>query len=1077
MSADRVRPPSGMVGRDAVLAACGVAVDRARGGSGGLLLVAGEPGIGKTTVLSAVAELARERGCTVVWAACPEDDAVPAFWPIVRLLSETGCAGAASAADELRGGDPEVAGQHRFVLFDRVAGAVREAAADTPLVLVLDDLHWADPSSLRLLAFLVKQVRAARVLVLASYRDTDVRPGHPLLELLAEPGTSGETLTLPGLGTDDVATLLARAGGDGTRAEDGRSASGSRAAADSIREHTGGNPFFVLHVARLLEAEGHLATSRSALPLPVGVRAVLERRLARLSQPCHELLAIASVVGARFDVALLAEVSGTPATTVTDLLGESAAARLTQPVHRGAAHEFAHALVRATVASQSSAARTAELHGRMADALLRRHGDEEARLAAIAHHELNAGAERAAARGVDAAARAGRHAVAAQAFEQAGELFARAIAACPVREQVGHLLLELGDALLRSGDWEAAAVAFSDAADVARGLGRADLFAQAALGVGADTGGFEVRLGDRRQLAMLEEALRLLGTARPELRSRLLARRAVAATNVASPADRAAWSDEAVALARQAGDGRTLAGALSAWCDVQSGPGHVDERLRTAAEMLALADTSRDGEAALTARRFRVVALLELGSPEVHQEIEHFAVVAEALAQPLYRWYVPLFRGMQALLRGELDEAERLCAQAAALGVAAGSANAEMLSATQAAAVAVERGRLEQLVDVYAASLAEHEWMRSLPIALAMAPLIDLVRGRVEQARGRLHALAAERFAVVPVDSEWLSTLSAIALAVFRIEDPVSATALYEVLLPHAGRMVVDGIAASCLDPVDYVLGRLALVVGRPDVAAAHLRAARAQAQRLGAPLLDAHAAHALATALERSDREQARELRRRAEAVLRDAGAAPVLVLGAPPAGAPQPPDRGLESARTGVFRQEGASWVLGFDGCTVRLPDAKGLHDLRHLLARPGTPVPATALQAADAPATTHASRGMDVLDAQARAAYRRRLDDLDAEIADARAMADGERAARAGDERAFLLAELTAAVGLGGRSRRMGDDTDRARKAVTMRIRNAVSRISRVHAPLGRHLSLAVRTGVLCSYEPEHAVDWSV
>ncbi len=1059
----------GIVGRGEALAACDAALERAREGSGGLLLVAGEPGIGKTTVLQAAAVTARGQGFTVGWAACPEDDAAPAFWPVVRLLAATGHPAGVAAGDELRG-EHEDAEQHRFVLFDRVASALRQSAAERPLLLVLDDLHWADPSTLRLLAFLVKQLHTERVLVLASYRDTDVGVGHPMLQLLGEPGTSGETLTLRGLATGEVADLLARTAGGG-----------APAVAESIRHHTGGNPFFVLHVARLLEAEGRLGAAGAApLPLPVGVRAVLERRLARLSQSCHELLGSAAVIGARFDLSLLAQVSRLPASAVADLLAESTTARLTQPVDAGM-HEFTHALVRATVIAQHPTARRAQLHGRVADALVLRHGDDQERLTAIAHHELSAGAARAASRGVDAADRAGRLALSLRAFEQAAEHFARAIGACDSARRRGELLLALGDARLRSGDWDAALSAFLDAAAVGRALGDADLVARAALGVGADTGGFEVRLRDRQQLDLLEEALTMLGGDRLELRARLLARLSVASTNLAGPAEREAWSDEAVALAREVGEGRTLAYALSAWCDARSGPSYIEDRMAAAAEMLSAGEAAGDRETALMARRFRVVALLELGDPEVDEEIRRFAALADSLAQPLYGWYVPLFRGMRALLHGRLEEADVLCARAGALGAEAGSDNALMLSSTLAGAIGFERGQVEFLRDAFDSALETHEWMRDLPIAIAMAPFLDLCHGRPEQARARLRTLAAQRFASIPVDSEWLSTLAGLALPVLETGERFAAAALYDLLLPHAGRIIVDGIAASCVGPVDYLLGRFALLLGDREHAVSHLEAAAAQARRLSASLLEAQALHGLGTALVATDPGRGRALHREAEEVLRAAGSRSLLVFGLSlepvtdePVGARS--DRPPETRR-GTFRQEGRMWTLGYDGETVHLPDAKGLHDLRHLLSHPGTPVPATALHQAGSEPSGASGHGVDMLDDRARAEYRRRLDDLDDDITEALALGDPERAARAGEERDFLVAELSAAVGLGGRSRRMGDDTERARKAVTMRVRNAVVRIGGVHPRLGRHLSLTVRTGMLCSYEPEEPVEWVV
>ncbi|RYZ26912.1 MAG: hypothetical protein EOP01_08365, partial [Propionibacteriaceae bacterium] len=363
--------------------------------------------------------------------------------------------------------------------------------------------------------------------------------------------------------------------------------------------------------------------------------------------------------------------------------------------------------------------------------------------------------------------------------------------------------------------------------------------------------------------------------------------------------------------------------------------------------MLAVAESTGDRQVALTARRFRVVALLELGSP-------------------LYRWYVPLFHGMQALLRGDLDGAERLCAEAATLGAEAGSDNAQMLSGTLSAAIVMERGGVTALMAGFEAMLTEHAWMRELPIALALGTVIELVAGRPDQARAKLRLLAAGRFDVVPVDSEWLSTLSSINLSVLATEDVASAAVMHELLLPHAGRMIVDGIAAACLDPVDYLLGRLALLLGRRDEAVEHLEAAVALTRGLGAPLLEAHARHALGGALADVDPERSASLRRDAEEVLRAAGAAPSLLLGTWTPGAPGAATSGrVDARRSGVFRRDGALWELTFEGDTVRLADAKGLHDLCYLLAHPGLLVPASALRQAGEPQAGPGSRGVDLLD----------------------------------------------------------------------------------------------------------------
>lgn len=224
-----------MVGRGSVLAICGMALRRARTGQGSLLLVTGEPGIGKTTLLLAAAAEAREQGCAVAWAACPEEDAAPAFWPLVQLPVGDRPPGHENGSGRAqwrcpRNYEPE---QIRAVRSGRYCNSPRRGRAT--LAARADDLHWADASSVRLLGFLVKQMRTDPVLVLGSYRDTEIEAGHPLLEMLAEPGTSGETLMLSGLATDEVATLLSTAGEETPAI-----------VAQHIRDHTAGNPFFVV---------------------------------------------------------------------------------------------------------------------------------------------------------------------------------------------------------------------------------------------------------------------------------------------------------------------------------------------------------------------------------------------------------------------------------------------------------------------------------------------------------------------------------------------------------------------------------------------------------------------------------------------------------------------------------------------------------------------------------------------------------------------------------------------------------------------------------------------------------------
>jgi hypothetical protein len=274
----------------------------------------------------------------------------------------------------------------------------------------------------------------------------------------------------------------------------------------------------------------------------------------------------------------------------------------------------------------------------------------------------------------------------------------------------------------------------------------------------------------------------------------------------------------------------------------------------------------------------------------------------------------------------------------------------------------------------------------------------------------------------------WFPSIAAEAAA--RCGTSAQRRQLYERLLPLAGTHVVCGATVAYSGAVDHYLGLLAASLGEHSAAADHLTAAVAQHHQLGA------SAWAQLSALEQTRIGRA-----------------------APAAAAPN------------RFRREGAVWHITYRGKTIRMPDAKGLHDIAALLARPREPVPATQLAGLVAPAGA-----APVLDDQARAAYKARLTELDQDIDDATADSDLERAARAAAERDALIGELSRALGLGGRSRRLGDDSERARKAVTARIHHAIDHLQDYHPDLAAHLRAAIRTGTSCSYQPAEPVGWN-
>ncbi|HEV7652595.1 MAG TPA: AAA family ATPase [Actinophytocola sp.] len=1041
------------------------AVGSACAGAGGLVLVTGEPGIGKTRLLSELDQIASDAGARLVRGTCWEGDGAPAFWPWIQVLRaclrEGDPAGLArlDGVDEAlrlvaeRPADPGHADldQTRFPLFDAVATLLRVVAAGRPLVVVLDDLHWADLGSLRLLDFLARGLPGEPLLVAGGYRDAELAADSEAGGLLAGLAARAHMLALSGLDTEEVGVLLAATTG-ATPTED---------TAAAIRGRTAGNPLFVRELGRLLAARGRLSDVDIRGALPEGVRAVLRRRLARLSHSCHALLEVAAVVGADVGMDVLAAVAGSPLREVAERLDEAERARLVTPVEPGR-YAFGHDLVRDTLCAGLPSARRAELHGRIGAAL---EDLDPGAVAALAHHftEAAAGGADTADKAVDYSRRAGRLALDALAYEQAADHFQRAL---ELRRDPGariDLLLARGDALLRCGNLVTARADFTAAANVARAEHRPDDLARAALGFAAGLSGFEVRLWDATQIDLLEEALAALGDGYPVLRASTMARLSVSLSFVASPGRRVRLAEDAVALARQAGDEVALAQALAGHCDAIAGPAEVPVRLAEAGEIVAIAQRVRDRGLELLGRRLSVVALLETGdTAAADTEIAAFERVATAIRQPLYSWYVPLWRGMRAHLRGDLAEVRRCAGDAARVGAAAESRNARVLSIVLDNWAAVEEGELAvpfaEMVGELVDELPELApgGAGSLLDLFPCQPLTPAVTAAMDN--------IAELIPRFPVDSEWMSSMCFAAWSVVDAGHRGAAAVLYDVLSPHAHRFAVDGIAVGSHGCAARHLGALAHLLGRYEDAEEHFELALAANRRALSPLLVAHTRRQYgAMLIDRGgpeNAERAGELLRAALAGYREMGLVRAAEHTETLLGSVRSP--AVPAGADGTFRLDGDYWTVSYAGQTVRLKNVKGLRDIARLLANPGNEIHALDLVGAPAGADTG-----ELVDARARAEYRARLSELDSRIA------DGDE--QAADEREVLIAHLTAAYGLGGRPRRAGDPAERARATATWRIRDAIGRVERAHPALGRHLRASIRTGTYCCYLPEEPRAW--
>jgi len=859
---------------------------------------------------------------------------------------------------------------------------------------------------------------------------------HPARPLLAELAGQAELLELAGLSAGEVGQLIEKVCGEPP----------PTALAQAVHDRTAGNPFFTRQIARLLVAQGVPLDRALVGGVPPAVGDVLLRRLARLPRKVVDLLAAAAVIGGHVPIAMASAVVGLPAEDAVPLVESAVRAGVLERDEPGRVR-FSHDLFRDVLVSGLPTARRSALHLEVAG-LLEQHVGPAAPAAEIAYHRSMAWPLGERDRLIAALAEAGREATARTAFDEAAVHLRRAveIAGGHAAAEV-ELLCDYGDALRRAGHGEDAQAAWSAAAARARAVGDTARFARAAFGAHrVSTITDSSRSG---VIALLEEALAALDETNAAGRTERWLLSASLARELADGPDRdlpraVGLARDAVEGARAAGDAGTLAYALFALADVRWAPGSAAERLRIAGELAAAATAARETELVLEAHLCRLVALLELGEPSFTVELATFTRLAEQAAIPRYVYLARSRQATAASLTGPLEAADQLIDDAATYGERIGEPDTWGVQASQLAGLAYIR----------------HDWTRLSKLAAARGQALTPPEFTLHM-RAWLHLEAGDQAAATalvasipdwPTTYRWRHTamMTSDAELAAAVGDRHRCATRYEQLLPMAAEFAVVGAAVFTTGPVALQLGLLAAALGRWDDAAARLDDAAQRCDRLGAALLAARARTELARV--RTELTRVR-----------------------PPRDDPPPGDAGGN-----VFRRDGDTWTLAFGGRSVPLRDAKGLRDLAVLLAAPGREVAATELVAgvASAAAAGLAGLGADpVLDDRARAAYQTRLARLDEELAEADTHQDIERSARLAADRDALIDELTYAAGLGGRRRRLGDVTERARTTVTARIRDVIGRIERVHPELGRHLRASIVTGARCSYRPAETVRWSI
>ncbi|HXJ20760.1 MAG TPA: AAA family ATPase [Polyangia bacterium] len=1048
------------VGRERELAGLQAILEGAAGGRGGLAVLVGEPGIGKSRLAEEAAGRAAALGFRVGRGRAWESGA-PAYDLWTRALAAAGAPPPdASAATALEG---EAA---RFQLFRRVCDGLQGAALEAPVLLTLDDVHAADLSSLRLLEFVARELRGMRAALIITRRDLDPTLTPEVEATLARTAREGQVFALGRLPRADVGRLV--------REETPALAEELEAA---IWEATQGNPLFATELVRLLQQDPERARS-GEVPIPYSVRDIVRRRLAGIevagappSGPAvRELLEAASVFGPEVAEVELALTLRAPLVDLADAI--ELALRSGLLIRRsGQRLAFPHALMRDAIRRDVAGPRRGDLHRAAAAALERLDAGRTA--VEIAHHALAAGAD------ADLVARVSRAVeglVAAFADDDAALLLERAIGVLEAAGEAGgaaQLRVLLGETLIRRGDLAGGRAACARAASQARSDGDAVLLARAALAHAAAATQGET---DRATHALLDEALASLSHGPQALRVRVQARLAGSLQPAPDPAAAARAALDAVRAARALEDDRTLLDVLHSAGAAFGEAVFVPEVVDLWREAVRLAERLGDRAKLLRARLRLIFSLMETGDVSAADgHIDAFETDARATGQPRHRWPTPLLRSMRALQEGRFDAAEALAEEAGDLAtqsrdpMARGALLAHRFARLRAQARGAELIAFEpEFLTVVS------RWNDAAAYTDCMIAMIRAAAGDLETARRHL--------ARVPPDStpaRIRAAVGGLATIAVQVGDRAWAGRLYERLLPEEGRwytLMMGGFAVEAT--YARLLGGLAALLGHQAEADAHYAAALARAEEVGARpeqarILAAQAA-ALAARSSAAERARATPLAARARALASELGLADVLARTGPEPGAqsgpqtsPAAPAARVDTAAPLALVADGETWVLRAGPASLRLKDGRGVRYVARLIAEPEREI--HALDLAGAGGEADGGDAGEPLDAAAVAAYRRRLAELEEELREAEGWHDGARATRLRSEMEFLSAELSRALGLGGRNRRVGSAAERARVAVTRRIRDLIRRVAEQSPELGRHLEATVKTGTTCSYRP--------
>jgi class 3 adenylate cyclase/tetratricopeptide (TPR) repeat protein len=838
------------VGREAELATLRswwsqtLASDRRR-----VVLLGGDAGMGKTRLAIELARALHDERATVLAGRCYQENVVP-YQPFVEAIGwylRTAPAHEVRA-DLVRTGSlltrlvPDVAGDfadlpqpvaaepdtQRYLMFEAVNDLLSTLATSAPVLLVLEDLHWADRPTLALLSHLARGRDSAALVVLGTYRDDEVGGDHPLRGVLTElrRDHAVDDLALTGLEEYDVARLCEVACAFQPDSEFVR----------SMRRETEGNPFFVREICSHLTELGSAPTGGAftleTLGVPAGVKQVIERRVEHLPEAAGRVLSAAAVIGREFDLDVLVEITGDTEDTVLDLLDEAIEARVVEETSSAGRYSFLHALTREALHDSLSATRRARLHHRVARAIEELRGERlDEHLGVLAYHYAASGTDPEKA--VEYARRAGEQSLRRLAHEEAAQFFERGLALdAAVDTTRCDLLFGLAEARRRAGDVTGARDAFIEAGAVARGMGDAERLARAAIAnyrghVFANPGWHEPAID------LLEEALTVLPDVDDPLRARVLAALGLEIYFTVDQERADDFSAAGVDMARRVGDDDALAFCLACRHTAIFDPGHLQDRLAVTSELIEVGARIGNPELELTGHLHRACDLLELARvDEVRQEAELCARMVEELGQPAQRYFVLWLQSTLALLDGHLEDAEKLARESFDLGVAASHPDSAVVYGTQAVIFAWQRGDTSELVeptiDILSRVPALPAWRSALAVVLALGGRRDEARELLFEVSGQLHELS--------FSATWCAALVGLSEVARLLDEPDVAQPVYDGLVDFADRLCVISLSLSEMGPISRALGVLAGLQADYDLAERHLLDALETSERIGSP-------------------------------------------------------------------------------------------------------------------------------------------------------------------------------------------------------------------------------------------------